>query len=114
MVSRCKTLRREIDVLILAHHGADSGFTTKSFLDELKPKIAVCSSNCDNQYDHPSQEIRKLRYKQDIRLFTTKTGDVIVRSMGSHRIDYQVANLIRNSTKISSVYDYKARKAPSM
>lgn len=111
MVRRCKTLRREIDVLILAHHGADSGFTTKSFLDELKPSIAICSSNYDNQYDHPRQEIRDLLYEQGVRLFTTKTGDVIVRSVGSHRVNYQVTNLIRDSTKISSVYDYKARKA---
>jgi competence protein ComEC len=111
MVRRCKTLRREIDILILAHHGADSGFTTKSFLDELKPKAAVCSSNFDNQYDHPRQEIRDLLFEQGIRLFTTKTGDAVVRSLGSHRVDYQVTNLICDSTKVSSVYDYKARKA---
>lgn len=62
MMRRCKTLRRECDVLILAHHGADSGFTTKAFLEELKPRVAICSSNYDNHYDHPRQQIRDLLY----------------------------------------------------
>ncbi len=111
MVRRCKTLRRELDVLILAHHGADSGFTTKSFLEDLKPRVAICGSNYDNQYDHPRQEIRNLLYEQGIRLFTTKTGDVIIRSVGGHRVDYRVTNLKNDSEEVSTNYDCKARKA---
>lgn len=68
----------EVDVLILAHHGADNGFTTETFLKAVKPKIAVCSSNHGNMYDHPKPEIRKLLYDNGITLMTTKTGDVII------------------------------------
>lgn len=111
MLRRCKTLSREVDVMILAHHGADNGFTTKRFLEELSPSVAICSSNYDNEYEHPRGEIRKLLYEQGIRLFTTKTGDVIIESTGTHRTNYTVTNLCSDSTKVSSVYDYKPRKA---
>lgn len=111
MLRRCKTLCREVDVMILAHHGADNGFTTKKFLEELSPSVAICSSNYDNEYDHPRDEIRKLLYEQGIRLFTTKTGDVIIESTSTHRTNYRATNLCSDSTKVSSVCDYKPRKA---
>jgi competence protein ComEC len=81
---RDKFLGREVDVMLLAHHGADNGFTNKKFLYHIEPQLAICSSNFDNQYDHPTQEIRDLLYEQGIRLMTTKTGDVIVESIGDH------------------------------
>jgi competence protein ComEC len=110
MLRRCKTLCREVDVMILAHHGADNGFTTKRLLDELKPRVAICSSDYDNRFDHPREEIRALLHEQKIRLFTTKTGDVIIESIGSHAADYQVTNLIADSTRVSSAVPYRARK----
>jgi competence protein ComEC len=110
MLRRCKTLCREVDVMILAHHGADNGFTTKRLLEELRPRVAICSSDHDNRFDHPRDEIRTLLYEQSIRLFTTKTGDVIVESIGSHAADFQVTNLISDSTRVSSAVKYRARK----
>ena len=53
-------LAKETDVLILAHHGADNGFTTREFIQHVKPKIAICSSNYDNQFEHPKQSIRDM------------------------------------------------------
>jgi competence protein ComEC len=57
---RCSLFNSEVDVMILAHHGADNGFTTAKFLKVVKPTIAICSSNYDNQYDHPRDEIREM------------------------------------------------------
>lgn len=111
MLRRCKILCRETDVVILAHHGADSGITTKKFLECLQPKVAVCSSNYDNQYSHPPQSIRDLLYEQGVQLVTTKTGDVVVCSMWPHRTHYQVANLRSDSTAVSSLRQYEAKKA---
>ena len=65
-LSRCRILARETDVMILAHHGADNGFTTKSFLRHLEPRLAICSSDYANQYDHPKQEIRDLLYEEKL------------------------------------------------
>lgn len=91
---------RETDVMILAHHGADNGFTTKDFLKKIKPKIAICSSNYDNQYAHPDESIRQMLYEEDIPLFTTKTGDVIVVcDMNNKCIVY---NLISSNQTIST------------
>jgi competence protein ComEC len=103
-------LGRETDVMILAHHGADNGFTTKNFLRHLEPTLATCSADYDNQYDHPSQEIRGLLNEQGIRLMTTKTGDVIVKSTGDHTGECVAINLTGGSTEISSRYNFTAKK----
>ena len=65
---RCSILGRETDVMILAHHGADNGFTTKTFVRRLEPSIAICSADYANQYDHPRQEIRNLLHEEGIRI----------------------------------------------
>lgn len=111
LLRSCKTLCREVDVMILAHHGADNGFTTKRLLEELAPSVAICSSDYDNKFEHPRPEIRTLLHEQEIRLFTTKTGDVIVESTGGHTMDYRVTNLCTDSTRVSSVKEYRSRKS---
>jgi len=110
LLKRCSTLCREVDIMILAHHGGDNGFTTKALLEKLSPTIAVCSSNYDNQFNHPKQEIRDLLSEQNIPIYTTKTGDLIVESIGSHTKKYRATNLISDSEKVSSVHDYDSRK----
>jgi competence protein ComEC len=107
---RCRILTSETDVMILAHHGADNGFTTKNFLRHIDPTVAICSSNFDNQYDHPRQEIRDLLHKEGIRLMTTKTGDVIIRSIDGHTGVYEVVNLKAKSTEVSSVATFVSKK----
>jgi competence protein ComEC len=108
---RDKYLGREVDVMILAHHGADNGFTNKRFLQHIEPQLAICSSDYDNQYDHPSEDIRELLYDQGIRLMTTKTGDVIVKSIGDHTGLFRAINLRAGSTEVSSQYDFRSKKA---
>ena len=98
---RYSFINSEVDVLILAHHGADNGFTTEELLDAINPKIAICSSNYDNQYDHPRQEIRELLWERRIPLMTTKTGDVIIHQ--PEGFDYAVAvNMIADNELESS------------
>lgn len=75
---RAGFITTEVDVLILPHHGADNGFLTGEFLDKVSPRIAVCSSNTGNQYEHPTANIRALLSTRGIPLMTTKRGDVIV------------------------------------
>ena len=64
--------------MILAHHGANNGLTNQELLTAIKPCIAICTSNYDSQYNHPRDEIRNLLRYNQIPLFTTKTGDVII------------------------------------
>lgn len=100
----------EVDVMILAHHGADNGFTTDKFLKTIKPKVAVCSSNYDNQYDHPRDEIRELLYQNGIDIYTTKTGDVVIQSINAHQGEFEIINLIADNGKISSSKKHASKR----
>ncbi|MGS1021620.1 ComEC/Rec2 family competence protein [Burkholderia glumae] len=111
MLRASKIFNSEVDVLILPHHGAPSNIVTKKFLESVRPTITICTSNFDNQYDHPCQEIRDILYELSIPIYTTKTGDVIVESIGSHTAKYRVTNLISNSTKVSSTAEFESKKA---
>lgn len=107
---RTRSIYSETDVMIMAHHGADNGFTTSSFIKTVRPTLAIATSNYGNQFDHPKPEIRELLQKHEVQLFTTKTGDVIVKSIGNHTGEYEVINLKAGSTEISSRYVGHARK----
>ena len=107
---RMKSISREVDVMVLAHHGADNGFTTSSFLKAVRPTVAIATADYGNKFEHPKQEIRDILHKNDIQLFTTKTGDVVIYSTNGHRGHYRVVNLKAGSTEISSQYDYCAKK----
>ena len=109
-ISRGTIIKTQVDVMILAHHGADNGFTTDKFLKAIKPRIAICSSNYDNQFSHPKQAIRDLLHQNEIQLFTTKTGDVVIKSINEHNGEFQVFNLISNNDKISSDYKLKSKR----
>ncbi len=107
-IAMCGIAKTEVDVMIMAHHGADNGFTTTEFIKDISPKIAVCSSNYNNQFDHPRTEIRNILYEQGVNLYTTKTGDVVVYCEESNKV--HVANLISNSEVISSQKTFNAKQ----
>ncbi|MBK6658509.1 MAG: hypothetical protein IPG43_10350 [Proteobacteria bacterium] len=105
-----RSVKHEVDIMILAHHGAANGFTTSAFIKHPKPTIAIATADYQNQFEHPKQEIRDLLYKNDVRLFTTKTGDVVAFSTGTHVGHYRIVNLKAGSTEISSSYDFQSKK----
>ena len=108
---RLRTIYSESDIMILAHHGADNGFTTSAFLKKVRPTVAIATANYGNQFEHPKPEIRQLLHKNKVKLFTTKTGDVIVRSIGNHSGQYEILNLQAGSTEVSSIAQAHARKS---
>ena len=111
LIRRSKTVYEEVDVMIMAHHGADNGFTTSAFLKRVKPTIAIVSSNYDNQFEHPKPAIRDLLHKNNIKLFTTKTGDVLVESLENHTSNFRVTKFKANSDEVSSQCEFTVRKA---
>lgn len=102
--------KNEIDVLILAHHGSNCSCNSDEFIAAIKPKVAICSSNYDNEYDHPDDAVREILYNNDVYLYTTKTGDVIIESIGDHKETYRVMNFIRNSNQLSSVNNLTSKR----
>ncbi len=110
MLRVCPKLRRETDVMILAHHGANNGFTTGKFLDEIKPSVAICSSNWDNQHDHPRDNIRQLLAARDIPLCTTIRGDVVIESIGGHTADFTAKDFVGGTETIYWEEQFRAKK----
>ncbi|MDE2422486.1 MAG: hypothetical protein KGO49_15055, partial [Gammaproteobacteria bacterium] len=102
--------RSEVDILILAHHGADCDTNSKKFFRTIKPIVAICSSQYGNQFDHPRQCVSDSLYELDIPKFTTKTGDVVISSISGHRGIFQVDNYKSNSSEISSSRKFEAKK----
>ncbi len=105
-----KMLNNELDVLILPHHGSQNGCVKKNFLKRTKPLCAICSSNYDNEYDHPHESIRGLLNELHIPIFTTKTGDVIIESVAPHDGEFEVINLKSNSNELSSRKKFVSKK----
>ncbi|AJF01252.1 ComEC/Rec2 family competence protein [Pandoraea apista] len=110
MLRRCRTFKSEVDLLILAHHGSDNDVNSKKFFQTVKPTIAVCSSDYDNQYGHPHKDVGAALYEVGVPVYTTKTGDVLVESIPNHRKEYKVTNYKSNSTGISSEKWYICKK----
>lgn len=108
-IATCSIATKEVDVMILAHHGANNGFTTEPFVNKINPKVAICSSNYDNQFEHPRQEVRDILYNHmpTIPLYTTKTGDVVITCDEDNIV--HVYNLISNNTKISSYITFRPK-----
>ena len=94
-------ITKEVDVLILAHHGADNGFTTTDFLKALNPRVAVCACDWDNIYSHPSDKVRSMLSNLGIKYYSTKAGDIIAQSVDKY--NFKVSNYITNNEKKDSV-----------
>jgi len=99
----------EVDVLILPHHGANNGFISPEFLKKVNPKLAICSANHSNQYDHPKQEVRQMLFDAGIKLYTTKTGDVIITHTEGEEISKAI-NLMADNNSISSNFSFRPKK----
>ncbi|MBU2759488.1 hypothetical protein [Acidithiobacillus sulfurivorans] len=110
MLRRSSTFTTEVDILILAHHGSDNDINSKKFFKAVRPTIAVCSADYDNQYGHPHDKVRKVLHELDIRVATTKTGDILVESIPNHRKEYLVTNYKSNTTDVSSQKCYVSKK----
>ena len=100
-------LKSEVDILILAHHGADNGFTTTEFLKALKPKVAICAADYGNKYGHPDKVITSRLSSLGIDYYSTKTGDIIAQTIDAKH--YKVSNYIANNEEKESVSPYSCK-----
>lgn len=96
-----EVITNEVDILILAHHGADNGFTTTDFLKAVNPRVAICACDWDNMYSHPSDKVRSMLSNLGIKYYSTKAGDIIAQSVDKY--NFKVSNYITNNEKKDSV-----------
>ena len=108
---RCKFICEEVDILILAHHGAECALNTRKFFTHVKPKITICTTDYCNRYDHPRDSVRKILHDLKIPIYTTKTGDIIIESINGHRADYKLTNYQTNGEDIRSISEYVSKKS---
>ena len=97
----------ETDIMLMAHHGADNGFTTEDFIRAISPQVAICACDYDNQYEHPRKEVTQILYDKGIQYYTTKTGDVLIMCDTDNNV--HVTNFIGNGTKVSSTYEFRPK-----
>lgn len=71
-----------VEVLKIAHHGSRWG-TSRAFLDDVRPKMAVISCGLGNDYGHPHKETVELLEADCIPTFRTdRDGTVVVVTDG--------------------------------
>ena len=72
-----------IEVLKVAHHGSRHG-TSRAFLDELRPRVAVISVGAGNDYGHPHPETLQVLADDCVRTYRTdRDGVVTIRTDGT-------------------------------
>lgn len=70
------------DVLKVGHHGSDTS-SSKKFLKEVNPKLAIISVGKDNNYGHPDDKVLERLNKLNITtLRTDLIGTIIIKSDG--------------------------------
>ena len=92
--------RQETDVMLVAHHGADNGFTTAGFLNRIVPKVGICCSEWGNQYEHPDDKVIDLFKKMRIPFYNTKAGDVVCLCDDDNNV--HVYNLCSDNNRIQN------------
>lgn len=72
----------QTNVVKVGHHGSDTS-TTKEFLSQIKPKIAVISVGKDNTYGHPKQIVLDKLSNVGATIYRTDTsGTILITSNG--------------------------------
>lgn len=72
----------QTNVLKVGHHGSDTS-TTKQFLNQVKPKIAIISVGKGNSYGHPKQIVLDKLLNIEAKIYRTDLlGTILITSDG--------------------------------
>lgn len=71
-----------LDVLKIAHHGSQTA-TTRSFLEAVRPRVAIASVGAGNRYGHPTRAVLDRLAWADVLVYRTdRDGSVAVEFDG--------------------------------
>lgn len=74
------------DVLKVGHHGSKTS-SSKEFIEQVSPEMAIISAGKENRYGHPYQEVLETLEKYDIKILRTdEKGDIKIISDGKNLI----------------------------
>lgn len=72
----------QTNLLKVAHHGSKTS-TSKKFLNEVKPQIAIISVGKDNSYKHPNKQVLERLEKIKAKIYRTdELGTILLISDG--------------------------------
>ncbi len=72
------------DVLKIGHHGSLTS-TSKSFIEQINPKVALISVGKKNRFGHPHRDVIELLEKQNITILRTdKNGAICYKFSGKN------------------------------
>lgn len=104
-------IENEVDIMLLAHHGADNGFTSPELLASIKPTVTISASNWGNKFDHPRPVVQNRCENQGCFFATTKRGDVLIVEQNENI--YQVLDLYKDSGRVWKDQAFYTKKAMS-
>lgn len=67
----------QIDILKVGHHGSRTS-STKKFLEQIKPKVALISVGTGNDYGHPTEEALKRLTNIGAKIYRTDESETIM------------------------------------
>ena len=67
----------QVDILKVGHHGSKTS-STKAFLDQVKPKVALISVGKDNDYGHPTEAAIKRLTNVGAKIYRTDESETIL------------------------------------
>jgi competence protein ComEC len=103
-----------IDVLKVAHHGSATA-STQTFLDAVRPKVAIASAGAGNPYGHPARStIERLR-AMGARVFRTDMDGSVQVTVDPHgRIDVATGGARRGATSDAPTARLAAIRGPAV
>lgn len=76
----------KVNVLKVGHHGSNTS-STESFLNQVRPEIAIILVGLNNQYNHPSVEVLNGLKKLNTTIYRTdEDGSLLLESDGKQNI----------------------------
>lgn len=88
----------DIDVLKVAHHGSRYS-SSKEFLDETKPEIAIISAGKENDYGHPHKEALNRLNKVGAEIYRTDKSGTIQLTSDGEKISIQCLKICLDGNK---------------
>lgn len=79
---------KDITLLKVAHHGSGKS-TSKEFLEQIKPQVALISCGKNNSYGHPHVELLKRLEATKTQVFRTDHSGAIRFSVNNQRISIE-------------------------
>ena len=95
------------DVLKVGHHGSANS-STSNFLKKVEPKYAIISCGLGNSYGHPTDEVLKRLYDNNIDVFRTDLQGTIVftsdgKNISVNKKPLEYTPVITTTTAITTV-----------